>query len=138
MDVPTHLTDAEIDNRLAGPDTLAKLLAKAKPAPPSTLVIFGAGGDLTKRLLMPSLYNLRAAGLLQDGFRVVGVDRLDLTDDSFRENLTTMMETFVTDHGGEFAPAGLDEGAWGWVRQTIGYHKADFGDLAAFQALKES
>ena len=35
-----------------------KGLAHAKPAPPSTLVIFGAAGDLTRRLLMPSLYNL--------------------------------------------------------------------------------
>ncbi len=135
--VPPHLSKAEIDNRLAGPDTLAKLLGKADPAPPSTMVIFGAGGDLTKRLLMPSLYNLREAGLLQEGFKIVGVDRLDLTDESFQDNLSKMMESFVTDHGGEFAPASLDEGAWGWVRKNISYHKADFGDLEAFKALKD-
>ena len=137
MDVPASLSNTEVDNRLAGPDTLAKLLGKANPAAPSTLVIFGAGGDLTKRLLMPSLYNLRAAGLLQDGFRVVGVDRLDLTDEGFRENLTTMMESFVTDHGGEFAPARLDEGAWGWVRHKLSYHKTDFDDVAGFKTLNE-
>ena len=137
MDVPASLSNTEVDNRLTGPDTLATVLGKAAPAPPSTLVIFGAGGDLTKRLLMPSLYNLRAAGLLHDGFRVVGVDRLDLTDDGFRENLTTMMESFVTDHGGEFAPACLDEGAWGWLRHKLSYHKADFGDVAGFKALNE-
>ena len=137
MDVPTHLSDAEIDARLAGPDTLAKLLGKANPAPPSTLVIFGAGGDLTKRLLMPSLFNLREAGLLRDGFRVVGVDRLDFDDDAFRANLTAMMEGFVTDHGGEFAPESLDTGAWGWLRQNISYHQADFGDVAGFRSLKD-
>ena len=137
MDVPASLSNTEVDNRLTGPDTLATVLGKAAPAPPSTLVIFGAGGDLTKRLLMPSLYNLRAAGLLHDGFRVVGVDRLDLTDEGFRENLTTMMESFVTDHGGEFAPACLDEGAWGWLRHKLSYHKADFGDVAGFKALNE-
>ena len=137
MDVPASLSNTEVDNRLTGPDTLATVLGKAAPAPPSTLVIFGAGGDLTKRLLMPSLYNLRAAGLLQDGFRVVGVDRLDLTDEGFRENLTTMMESFVTDHGGEFAPARLDEGAWGWVRHKLSYHKTDFDDVAGFKTLNE-
>ena len=137
MDVPASLSNTEVDNRLTGPDTLATVLGKAAPAPPSTLVIFGAGGDLTKRLLMPSLYNLRAAGLLHDGFRVVGVDRLDLTDEGFRENLTTMMESFVTDHGGEFAPACLDEGAWGWLRHKLSYHKTDFDDVAGFKTLNE-
>ena len=37
-------------------------LANNEQAPPCTLVIFGAGGDLTKRLLMPSVYNLRLGG----------------------------------------------------------------------------
>ena len=45
---------------------------EAPPAPPCVLVIFGAAGDLTKRLLMPALYNLRRAGLLPENFAVVG------------------------------------------------------------------
>jgi glucose-6-phosphate 1-dehydrogenase len=44
------------------------------PAPPCTLVIFGAGGDLTKRLLMPALYNLAVDGLLDGGMQIVGVN----------------------------------------------------------------
>ncbi len=47
----------------------------AKPAPPCTMVIFGANGDLTKRLLMPALYNLSGAKLLDDKFAILGVDR---------------------------------------------------------------
>ena len=47
----------------------------AQPAPPCTLVIFGAAGDLTKRLLVPALYNLRRAGLLPEAFSVIGVAR---------------------------------------------------------------
>ena len=58
-----------------------------EPAPPCTLVIFGAGGDLTKRLLMPSLYNLAGAGLLPEGFSILGVDHSDGTDESLRETL---------------------------------------------------
>ncbi len=44
------------------------------PAPPCTLVIFGAGGDLTSRLLMPALYNLAADGLLDEGTKIIGVN----------------------------------------------------------------
>ncbi len=44
-------------------------------APPCTLVIFGAGGDLTKRLLMPALYNLSGSHLLPDDFKILGLDR---------------------------------------------------------------
>ena len=39
---------------------------KAEPAPPTTLFLFGAHGDLVKRLLMPALYNLSRDGLLDD------------------------------------------------------------------------
>jgi len=68
-----------------------------KPAPPCTLVIFGAGGDLTKRLLMPSLYNLAGAGLLPEGFSILGVDHSDGTDESLRDNLTQTLEAFSKD-----------------------------------------
>ncbi|MEF9673538.1 hypothetical protein QNM99_20380 [Pseudomonas sp. PCH446] len=47
---------------------------KVEPAPPTTLFLFGAHGDLVKRLLMPALYNLTRDGLLGDGLRIVGVD----------------------------------------------------------------
>ena len=43
-------------------------------APPCAMVIFGAAGDLTKRLVVPALYNLVHAKRLPDGFRLVGVD----------------------------------------------------------------
>lgn len=46
----------------------------APAAPPCAMVIFGAAGDLTKRLVVPALYNLVNAKRLSDGFRLVGVD----------------------------------------------------------------
>ncbi len=46
----------------------------ARPADPNAMVIFGAGGDLTKRLVVPSLYNLACAKLLPSEFAIVGVD----------------------------------------------------------------
>ena len=53
----------------------------ADPAPPCTMVIFGANGDLTKRLLMPALYNLSGSKLLDDKFSILGIDRNPSTDE---------------------------------------------------------
>ena len=50
----------------------------ASPAPPGVLVILGASGDLTKRLLMPALLNLASDGLLSDAFAVVGMGKTPL------------------------------------------------------------
>src|SRR5438874_13577590 len=47
----------------------------AHQAPPCTLVNFGAGGDLTRRLLMPAIYNLSRAKLLSNKFAIIAVDR---------------------------------------------------------------
>lgn len=52
------------------------------------LVIFGASGDLTKRKLMPSIFELFKRGVLPENFVILGVSRTDFTDASFRENMT--------------------------------------------------
>ncbi|HYI42294.1 MAG TPA: glucose-6-phosphate dehydrogenase [Sphingomicrobium sp.] len=49
-----------------------------------TLLLFGATGDLSRRMLLPSLYGLDADGLLPEGLRIVGTARTALDDDSFR------------------------------------------------------
>ena len=59
----------------------------ARPADPCCLVIFGASGDLTHRLLVPALYNLAAAGLLSPAFGLIGVARSPSSSDAFREDL---------------------------------------------------
>src|ERR1700736_5922478 len=63
----------------------------ARPTPqaaaPCAIVIFGASGDLTKRKLIPSLYNLASYHLLPADFSIIGVARRPLSDDIFREQL---------------------------------------------------
>jgi len=59
----------------------------APPPPPCTLVIFGATGDLTRRLLLPALRNLERNGLLPDDFALIGVASRPLSDDGFRDHL---------------------------------------------------
>jgi glucose-6-phosphate 1-dehydrogenase len=51
---------------------------------PCVLLVFGASGDLTKRLLVPALYNLACDGLLSDRFALLGAAMDPLTTDSFR------------------------------------------------------
>ena len=126
MDMQTPMPD-----RLGG----AQGLAQAPKAPPTTLVIFGAGGDLTRRLLMPSLYNLCLAGLLHDDFKVIAVDVLDNTDDHYRDTITTAMEGFVGKKGAESDLPGLDHTIWNWLRDRLFYHQGDFADDATFQSL---
>src|SRR5687768_8951335 len=54
------------------------------PVPPTSLVIFGASGDLSRRKLLPALYNLAHEGALPERFNLIGVSRRDLSDDEFR------------------------------------------------------
>src|SRR5258708_40119828 len=84
-------------------------------APPCAMVIFGAGGDLTKRLVAPALYNLVTAKRLPDGFRLVGVDHGLSNVEQWRKNLTDMMNEFVATRQGEFQADHIDQTAWKWL-----------------------
>jgi glucose-6-phosphate 1-dehydrogenase len=53
---------------------------RAPPAPPCAMVIFGAAGDLTKRLVAPTVYNLAHAGQLSDGFQLTLFQRADTVE----------------------------------------------------------
>ena len=62
---------------------------------PTTIVIFGASGDLTKRKLMPSLFNLYLKGRLPATFRIVGFGGTAFTDEAFREQLLAGARQFA-------------------------------------------
>ena len=59
----------------------------SQPIKDCILVIFGAGGDLTKRKLLPSLFNLSKAGLLPEHFALIGTAREAITTSVFRERM---------------------------------------------------
>ena len=54
---------------------------------PTVFVIFGAGGDLTWRKLIPALYNLHVDGWLPEQWMVLGLDRGEMSEDKFRDHL---------------------------------------------------
>jgi glucose-6-phosphate 1-dehydrogenase len=65
-------------------------------ADPCSFVVFGATGDLTRRLLIPALYNLAAADLLPAAFALVGVGRTPQSVDAFRASLLDGLRAFAT------------------------------------------
>jgi len=98
----------------------------ATVAPPCTLVIFGALGDLTKRLLMPALYNMAGMKLLDPALKVIGIDHLDSSDAQWVAGLTETMQSFTQDKTAEFYTEKVNETDWGWVTARLSYMKGDF------------
>src|SRR5947209_8488705 len=97
-------------------ETVAKSFPARRPAP-ATITIFGAGGDLTKRLVVPALYNLVRARMLPDGFATIGVDHNDQTTERWCQNLTEMMQAFTRSAGRE----AIDQQAWSWLTRRMHY-----------------
>jgi glucose-6-phosphate 1-dehydrogenase len=93
----------------------------ARRPPPTTLVVFGASGDLTSRKLLPALSQLARRQLLPDGFALIGVARTPLGDDGFRQ----VMKEAVPDGGPE----------WDAVIAAARYISGDYGDPETFSSL---
>jgi glucose-6-phosphate 1-dehydrogenase len=106
-------------------------------APPCAMVIFGAAGDLTKRLVVPALYNLVNAKRLPNGFQLVGVDLADKTSEEWRRGLSDMMDEFVARGDGEFQADHIDPTAWAWLTERMTYLRGDLNDPGTYRRLGE-
>jgi len=102
--------------------------SNVKPAGPSVAVIFGASGDLTKRKLIPSLYNLAVSKYLSKDFAVVGFARPEMTHEEFRAKLDQEIKVYA---GGS-----VDQAIWAWFMERIYYQAGEFADPKAYEALK--
>jgi glucose-6-phosphate 1-dehydrogenase len=99
-------------------------------AEPCAIVIFGASGDLTKRKLLPSLYNLGSYHLLPAHFSIIGVARRPLSDDIFRDQL-----------GKDLAELGtqpVDPNLWSKFRERISYCAGEFDKPETYKKLAEA
>jgi glucose-6-phosphate 1-dehydrogenase len=107
-------------------------------APPCAIVIFGASGDLTKRLLMPALYNLARARRLADGFAVIGIDRTAWSEEDFRASLAEGVRSFVSDTGGSGAVAEpFDPDTWEFIAGRMTHLDGDATDPKIYDQLKK-
>ena len=100
------------------------------PAAPCIVVIFGASGDLTKRLLMPAFYNLACDGLLPKSFAILGTALDPLSTESFRARMTDDVKKFNTRQT-------FDERRWADLASRLHYSPGNFGDPESYRRLAE-
>lgn len=96
---------------------------------PTTIVIFGASGDLTSRKLIPALYNLQRKGRLPDETRIVGFSRTKFSHDEWRKDLRETTQKFAGDH--------FKADVWDDFADQVFYHAGDIGEAADFESLGE-
>ena len=96
---------------------------------PSTILIFGASGDLTRRKLVPALYSLAQQNLLPGGFSILGTGRSRLDHEEFRERMREAV--------GEFLPDPVDPSVWESFSSGIFYVPTDLGDLESLERLRD-
>jgi glucose-6-phosphate 1-dehydrogenase len=106
-------------------------------APACTLAIFGAVGDLTKRLLMPSVYDLAVAGLLDPQTRFLGLDHNDRDTAGWRSEIGDALHEFASQAGAEFAAGHIDEPTWSSIAERLDYVRFDFTSDADYAALAQ-
>ncbi|GLJ62352.1 MULTISPECIES: glucose-6-phosphate dehydrogenase [Microbacterium] len=99
-------------------------------AGPSALVIFGVTGDLSRKKLMPAVYDLANRGLLPPGFALVGFARRDWEDEDFAQ----VVQEAVKQH----ARTEYREETWQQLAQGIRFVQGEFDDPAAFRRLRET
>src|SRR5215831_3564666 len=117
---------------------MAQLVEPVKAAPPRigkqgdpcVMVIFGAAGDLTGRMLIPALYNLARAGLLSREFAVLGVARAPYSDEEFRKNVYEDIKTYCGDC--------VDSDLWESFQRRFYYLSGNFDDDNLYARLKDA
>jgi glucose-6-phosphate 1-dehydrogenase len=93
------------------------------------MVIFGASGDLTKRKLIPALYNLAKQDLLSKEFAVVGIARRGMCHEDFREKITQDINQFAT--------RPVDTDLWQWLVKRLYYLSGDAQEPKTYQQLHD-
>lgn len=100
-----------------------------EPADPCVMVIFGASGDLTKRKLLPALYNLSRDGLLSKHFAVIGISRSEMTHEQYREKMAHDLR--------EFATGPVDDELGSWFAERLYYLPGDLTKPETYQRLEK-
>lgn len=101
---------------------------RLKTAEPCIMVIFGATGDLTSRKLLPALYNLAREGFLPANFACVGFARREKTDDGFRAEMKSAVNSFS-----RIKP---EDKLWQQFSEQLFYHQSEFHEDEGYEQLK--
>src|SRR3984885_9112703 len=101
----------------------------ARPADPCVMVIFGAGGDLPGRKLIPALYNLAKADLLSREFAIVGLSHGQMSTEDFRQKVADDIKHYA----GKDASPDIVE----WFLKRLYYVSGEFNDKNVYSKLKD-
>jgi glucose-6-phosphate 1-dehydrogenase len=101
-----------------------------RKADPCVMVIFGFTGDLTRRKLIPALYNLASQQLLSNEFAVIGIGRTPMSDEDARKKATEDFKKFAT--------GSVDKDLWESFVRRISYISGDFDNAATYDKLKQT
>ena len=95
---------------------------------PTVIVIFGAGGDLTKRKIIPALYNLYIDKRLPEKFTIIGFSKTEFSDDDFRK--------LLMDNTNEFSRSGnVKAEDWEKFASRVFYETADIMEVNSYNVL---
>ncbi len=108
------------------------MLSHKAPPPPCAIVIFGANGDLTKRLIIPALYNLARTHLLPERLSLVGVDHNKKTSEEWSAALKDFLAQTLAKNNEE-----VDETLWGQVARCMTFLSGDFEKNDTYSRLKD-
>ena len=93
---------------------------------PFTMVIFGGAGDLSKRKLLPSVFHLYGEGEFSKSFSVIGFDRVEMTDEQYRNLMGEAVK--------KFAAETFEEDAWEEFSKHLFYLSGDFEKDESFNS----
>jgi glucose-6-phosphate 1-dehydrogenase len=108
------------------------MLSHKSPPPPCAIVIFGANGDLTKRLIIPALYNLARTNLLPKNLALVGVDHNKKTSEEWTVQLKDFLGQVLAKNNEE-----IDDALWGQVARSMTFLSGDFEKPDTYSRLKD-
>jgi glucose-6-phosphate 1-dehydrogenase len=108
------------------------MLSHKLPPPPCAIVIFGANGDLTKRLIIPALYNLARTQLLPGNLALIGVDHNKKTSEEWTGQLKDFLIQLLAKNNEE-----IDDTLWRQVARCMTFLSGDFEKPDTYQRLKD-
>ncbi|HVZ70717.1 MAG TPA: glucose-6-phosphate dehydrogenase [Rhizomicrobium sp.] len=108
--------------------------SRTAPPPPAAIVIFGANGDLTRRSIVPALYNLAKAGLLPERFALLGVDHNERSVEEWRERLHEFLGQTLQKSK---VPSEIEDRFWKPISESLSYVTGDFLDAGTYGKIEE-
>lgn len=99
-------------------------------AEPCLLVIFGASGDLTRRKLIPALFDLACVGCMNPYFQVLGIARKQMSPEEFRRDMREATAQSRDAHD-------FSDDRWDWFAERLHYMPGDISNHNFYSALKE-